>query len=59
MVISPQEQLKLQVPHKFHDEYIAMLQAYVSFVPAQLIFDLDETGLSDWEECKAKPVIIP
>jgi hypothetical protein len=28
-------------------------------VPAELIFNLDEAGLSDWEERKMKPVIIP
>jgi hypothetical protein len=31
----------------------------VPLVPAELIFNWDETGLSDWEEWKMKPVIIP
>jgi hypothetical protein len=30
----------------------------VPLVPAELIFNLGETGLSDWEERKTKPVII-
>jgi hypothetical protein len=31
----------------------------VPLVPAELIFNSDETGLYDWEERKTKPVIIP
>lgn len=59
VVVSPQEQLRLQVPRQFLDQYIAMIKAYVPLVPAELIFNLDETGLSDWEERKAKQVIVP
>jgi hypothetical protein len=28
-------------------------------VPAELIFDIDECGFNDWEERKAKTVLIP
>jgi hypothetical protein len=30
--------------------YIALLSTHVPLVPSELIFNLDETGLSDWEE---------
>jgi hypothetical protein len=41
------------------DRYLALIKSWVPFVPAELIFNLDETGLSDWEEKKPKPVLIP
>jgi hypothetical protein len=41
------------------DDYISIIQAYVSLGPTELIVNLHETGLSDWEERKAKPMIIP
>jgi hypothetical protein len=41
------------------DDYIRLIQTYVPFVPTELIFNLDETGLSDWEERKSKPVVVP
>jgi hypothetical protein len=58
-VVSPQEQLRLQIPHSFLDDYIRLIQIYVLLVPTKLIFNLDETGLPDWEERKSKLVIVP
>jgi hypothetical protein len=39
------------------DCYLALIKSWVPLVPAELIFILDETGLSDWEQ--GKPVLIP
>jgi hypothetical protein len=46
-VISLQEQLRLQIPRSFLDDYIPLIQPYVPLVPTELIFHLDEIGLSD------------
>jgi hypothetical protein len=46
-VVSPQEQLILQIPRFFLEDYIRLIQTYV---PTELIFNLDETELCDWEE---------
>jgi hypothetical protein len=32
---------------------------YVPVVPAELIYDLDETGLSDWEDSRPTPALVP
>jgi hypothetical protein len=58
-IVHPQEQIKLQVLRCWLDEYIQLIKKYVPTVPAELIFNIDETGLSDWEERKDKPVLIP
>jgi hypothetical protein len=50
--------LKLQVSSRYLDNYIVLLRVYVRGVPAQLIFNLDEMGLSDSDERKTKPVIV-
>jgi hypothetical protein len=36
-----------------------LIKNYVSKIPAELIFNIDETGLSDWEERKEKMVFVP
>jgi hypothetical protein len=46
-VVSPQEQLRLQIQRSFLDDYIRLIQTYVTLVPTELIFNLDETGLSN------------
>jgi hypothetical protein len=55
----PQEQLRLGIPREYLNDYISLIKKYVPLVPAELIFNLDETGLSDWEEWETKPMIIP
>jgi hypothetical protein len=59
MTVVPQEQLSLRIPREYVNDYISLIKEYVPIVPAELIFNLDETGLSDWEQRKMKPVIIP
>jgi hypothetical protein len=54
-----QEQLRLRIPREYLKDYISLIKEYVPLVPVELIFNLDETGLFDWEERKTKPVIIP
>jgi hypothetical protein len=57
--VVPQEQLRLRIPREYLNDYISLIKEYVPLVPAELIVNLDETDLSDWEERKTKPVIIP
>jgi hypothetical protein len=54
-----QKQLRLRIPREHLNDYIPLIKEYVPLVPAELIFNLDETGLSGWEERKTKPVVIP
>jgi hypothetical protein len=41
------------------ERYLALIKVYVPHVPPGVLFNLDETGLSDWEERKPKPVLMP
>jgi hypothetical protein len=58
-VVHPQEYVRLQVSSCWLDSYIQFIKNYVPKIPAELIFNLDETGLSDWEERKEKVVLVP
>jgi hypothetical protein len=57
--VAPQEKLRLQVPRTFLDGYIKLIKEWVPLMPAEMIFNIDECGFSDWEERKSKPVLIP
>jgi hypothetical protein len=58
-VLAPEELPRLQIPGYCMDQCIPLIKAWAPLVPAELIFNLDETGLSDWEERKPKPALIP
>jgi hypothetical protein len=58
-IVNPQEQVRMEVPRASLDEYLLLIKKLVQIVPTELIFNLDETGLSDWENRKSKPVIVP
>jgi hypothetical protein len=55
-IVSPQELTRLQILRRYLQGYIELLRVYVPLVSSELIFDLDETGLSDWEERNLKPI---
>jgi hypothetical protein len=38
---------------------IDLIKKRVPFVPAELMHNLDKVGLSDWEDSKPKPVLVP
>jgi hypothetical protein len=59
MTVVRQEQLRLRIPREHLNDYISLIKEYVPLAPAELIFNFDETGLSDWEQPKTKPAIIP
>jgi hypothetical protein len=51
-VIQPQENLRLEFPHEYLDRYIKLVQEYVLLILTELLFNIDESGFSDWEEHK-------
>jgi hypothetical protein len=55
----PQETQRLEVPRCFLDESIQCIAQFVHGRPAELVFNLDEVGISEWEDRKTKRVIIP
>jgi hypothetical protein len=59
VVVEPQELPRRQIPRVYLERYLDLIKIWVPLVPAELIFNMDETGLSDWEERKPKPVLVP
>jgi hypothetical protein len=58
-VVFPQENLRLEVLDEHLDWYIKLIQEYIALVPTELLFNMDESVFSDWEERKPKGVLIP
>jgi hypothetical protein len=58
-VVRPQENVRLEVPHEHLDQYIRLIKEYVPLVPTELLFNIDESDFSDWQERKPKCVLIP
>jgi hypothetical protein len=54
---APQEEQRSQVPRAFLERTIQDLHEYVQGCGAELVFNLDEVGISDWEHRKTKKVI--
>jgi hypothetical protein len=57
-VAKPQENPRLQTPRAYLNAYIFLVQRIMHLSPAELVFNIDESGLSDWEERKRKDVIV-
>jgi hypothetical protein len=55
----PQESQHLEVPRCFLEETIRCLGEFVQIRPAELVFNLDEVGIRDWEDRPTKKVIVP
>jgi hypothetical protein len=58
LTVAPQEQSRLKVPRCYLDEYITLLKKIIPIVLSELVFNFDETGPSDWEDRKIKPVLV-
>jgi hypothetical protein len=58
-VVRTQENVRLEVPHGYFDQYIRLIKEYVPLVPTEMSLNIDESGFSDWEERKPKCVLIP
>jgi hypothetical protein len=55
---TPQEQQRLQVPRMFLERTVQDLKEHVQGCVAELVFNLDEVSISDWEDRKTKTVIV-
>jgi hypothetical protein len=57
--IVPQESLRRGVPRAFLDTAVESFRGHVHNSCAELVFNLDEIGISEWEERAPGTVIIP
>jgi hypothetical protein len=57
--IRPQEDPRLQVPRAYLDHYIDLVKTHLVGVRSRLVYNLDETGRSDWEKRKSLQGIVP
>jgi hypothetical protein len=58
-VVPPQENVRLEVLHEYSGQYIRLVKELVPLVLTELLFNIDESGFSDWEERKPNGVPIP
>jgi hypothetical protein len=54
-----QEAQCLEVPYCFLDETVQFITQFAQAYPSELVFNLDEVGIADWEDQTAKVVIVP
>jgi hypothetical protein len=55
---SPQEEPRLQVSRVFLDETTCSMHETVQDCPPDLVFNLDEVGISDWADRKSKKLVV-
>jgi hypothetical protein len=55
----PQEEQRLQIPQGFLYRPIQHLNEYLWKCTVELVFNLDEVGISDWEDRKTTKVVGP
>lgn len=53
------DESRLKVPRRYLKDFLDIVKVLITISPAELIYNIDETGLSDWEEKKPKIVVIP
>jgi hypothetical protein len=53
-----QEEMRMAVPRAYLEEHIQLLKAHLTGKVAELVFHLDELGSADWEDPRAKKVIV-
>jgi hypothetical protein len=56
---TPQERPALEVSREFLDETTHCLRENVHAMKVELVFNLDEVGMSEWEDRKEKKVSVP
>jgi hypothetical protein len=59
IIVALGELPRLQVPRQYLNQYIELMTKYVQLIPAELIYNLDETSLSDWKDSRPKPILVP
>jgi hypothetical protein len=58
-MLHPQDDPCLQIPCIFHDGYLELVKQHVAGVRPRLVYNIDETDYSDWEERKPFQGILP
>jgi hypothetical protein len=56
---SPQESQRLKIPRCFLEQTLACISQFVQGRPIELVFNLDEVRISEWEDRKPKKVLVP
>jgi hypothetical protein len=56
--VAPQEKVRLVVPRCYLEEYLTLAKKIVPIVALELLFNLDETELSESENRRSKPVLV-
>jgi hypothetical protein len=54
-----QEKVTLEVPRSYFEEYLTLIKKIVPIIPTELLYNLDETGFSEWENRRGEPVLVP
>jgi hypothetical protein len=50
VTVGPQEDPCLQIRYQFLEQYLALVQEHVVGVNPRLVYNINETGCSDWEQ---------
>jgi hypothetical protein len=50
---------RLQIPQQYLNQCIELIKKWIPLVPAELLFNLDETGLFELEDSRPKPIPVP
>jgi hypothetical protein len=58
ITVAPQEKVGLEVPRCYLEEYLTLIKKIVLTVPTELLFNLGQTGLSEWENGRSKLVLV-
>jgi hypothetical protein len=56
---SPRGTQRLEIPRCFLDQTLACISQFVQRRPTEFVFNLDQVGISEWEDRKPKEVIVP
>jgi hypothetical protein len=59
VTVTPHEKVRLDVPRCHLEEYLTLIKKIAPLIPTELLFNLDETRLSEWENRRSKPVLVP
>jgi hypothetical protein len=59
ITIHPQEDPRPQVPQQFLNDYLDLIHCHITGVNSRLVYNIDETWCSDWEERRSCEGIIP
>jgi transposase len=57
--VFPQEDPRLEVPRAFLEQYLALIHEHVLGLTPRLVYNIDETGSSDWEDRRTYEGIVP